>query len=350
MDSDFVTRIQSLNLTEDEDEVIIVGRSQRGKIPEECSLSLLGRFLTNRPYNQRAAKSLLQSVWKLGADLKIIDDREGLFQFKFTLESQLMWVMNNGPWSFNGNILVLRRWEIGMTASSVTFPVLLIWIQIRGLPFDLVSEEVGREIESGMGRVVELDTKAFTAEQAQFIRVRVEIPLDKPIRRGGSVLNLEGSKTRIGFKYERLVGLCFQCGRFGHERRSRTASRDRHEAETPYGEWLRADTKAKEGHGVAEGGFKPRQTRSAPWSETALEKGQANRFPSQSVVRAMPRQTEALNENNTKSSNGNILADSKDVRSQKSLTTELLRTKILGLDSLMQKTADHTIKAPNPNL
>lgn len=166
MDSDFIARIQSLNLTEDEDEVIMVGRSQRGKILDECSLSLLGRFLTNRPYNQRAAKSLLQSVWKLGADLKIIDVGEGLFQFKFALESQLTWVMNNGPWSFDGNILVLHRWEIGMTASSITFPVLPIWIQIWGLLFDLLSEEVGQEIGSSMGRVVKVDTKAFTAEQA----------------------------------------------------------------------------------------------------------------------------------------------------------------------------------------
>ena len=33
---------------------------------EECSLNLLGRFLTNRSFNQRAAKALLRSVWKMG--------------------------------------------------------------------------------------------------------------------------------------------------------------------------------------------------------------------------------------------------------------------------------------------
>ena len=87
-----------------------------------------------------------------------------------------------------------------------------IWIQIWGLLFNLLLEEVGREIGSGMGQVVEVDTKALTVEQARFIRVRVEIPLNKPIHRGGSVLNPGGNKTRIGFKYERLVGLCFQCG------------------------------------------------------------------------------------------------------------------------------------------
>nr|POF19282.1 hypothetical protein CFP56_55829 [Quercus suber] len=206
MDSDFIARIQSLNLTEDEDEVITVGRSQ--------------------------SKSLLWSVWKLGTDLKIIDVGQGLFQFKFALESQLTWVMNNRPWSFDGNILVLRRWEIGITVSSVTFPVLPIWIQIWGLPFDLLSEKVGREIGSDVGRV---------------------------------------------------------CGRFGHERRSCTASSTVHEAETPYGEWLKASTKIREDHGAAEGGFRPRQTRSTPRSEMAPDKGQADRFPLQQAISALPR-------------------------------------------------------------
>ena len=94
---------------EDEGEVVTVGRSQWGKILEECSLSLLGHFLTTWPYNQRAAKSLLRTVLKISSDLKIVDVGKGLFQFKFTMESQLLWIMNNRPWSFDGHILVLRR-------------------------------------------------------------------------------------------------------------------------------------------------------------------------------------------------------------------------------------------------
>ena len=52
MDSDFIERIQRINLMEEEDEVVTVGRSQRGKILEECALSLLGRFLTTTTSEQ----------------------------------------------------------------------------------------------------------------------------------------------------------------------------------------------------------------------------------------------------------------------------------------------------------
>ena len=97
MDSDFINKLQSITLTKEEGEVIKVGVSQRERMLEECSLSLLGRFLTTRAFNQRAAKDLLRFVWRLGSDLRIVDVGDDLFQFKFTTESQLKWVLANGP-------------------------------------------------------------------------------------------------------------------------------------------------------------------------------------------------------------------------------------------------------------
>ena len=72
--------------------------------------------------------------------------------------------VNNGLWSFNYHLLLLRRWERGMTASSVTFMHLPIWVQVWGLPFDLFSEEVGNDIGKGLGRVVEVDSKAIASD------------------------------------------------------------------------------------------------------------------------------------------------------------------------------------------
>ncbi|KAK9987167.1 hypothetical protein SO802_032118 [Lithocarpus litseifolius] len=166
-------------------------------------------MVPNGPYNQRAAKELLRSVWKFGTDLRIVDVGDGLFQFKFTLESQLKWVLKNGPWSFDNHLLVLCQWERGMTVKSITFTVLPIWVQVWGLAFDLLSEEVARDIGKSLGQVVEIDHKAFTLEQARFIRIKVEIAIDKPLRQGGFFVNPEGDKVCIGIRYERLVGLCF---------------------------------------------------------------------------------------------------------------------------------------------
>jgi len=59
MDSEFLDRIQKLQLTTEEDEAITIRPVRRKEILEEYSLSLIGKFLTTRSINMRAAKNLL---------------------------------------------------------------------------------------------------------------------------------------------------------------------------------------------------------------------------------------------------------------------------------------------------
>ena len=117
-----------------------------------------------------------------------------------------------------------------------------------GLPFDLLVEEVSRDIGNGLGKVLDVDLKAFLSDQARFIRVRVELPLDKPLRRGGVVASPEGDKICIGFKYERLVGLCYQCAWIGHKNRDCSVPRDGKQGCLPYGEWLKARYRRNHGN------------------------------------------------------------------------------------------------------
>nr|POF18755.1 uncharacterized protein CFP56_59889 [Quercus suber] len=248
MDTDFLERIQNLKLMMEEGEEINVRPMQREKILEEWALSLIGKFLSSRALNQRAAENVPRSVWKMGNDLKIVDIGEGLFQFKFSIESQIKWVLDNGPWSFENQLLVLRRWEKGMTPHSVTFTTVPMWVQVWGLPFDLINEEAGRDIGRGLGRVVAVDSRALTADQAKFLRIRIEIPLDKPLRRGGPVISPEGDKTMVAFKYERLVGLCFRCGTFGHEEKVCKLPLVTVGGGNPYGEWMKAGFRGSQGN------------------------------------------------------------------------------------------------------
>lgn len=93
-------------------------------------------------------------------------------------------------------------------------------MQVWGLPFDLLNPEAASDIGRGVGRVIEVDNTAFSTEQARFLRVRIEVPLDQPLRRRGPVVSPEGDKSWVVFKYERITGLCFSCGRLGHEMRA----------------------------------------------------------------------------------------------------------------------------------
>jgi len=57
-----------------------------------------------------------------------------------------------------------------------------------------MSEVVGRDIGNSMGRFIEIDKRANQSEQAKFLRIRVDLPIDKPLRRGGNIVGMDGDK------------------------------------------------------------------------------------------------------------------------------------------------------------
>ena len=44
-----------------------------------------------------------------------------------------------------------------------------MWVQVWGLPFDLINEEAGLDIGRGIWSVVEVDYRALAADQACFL-------------------------------------------------------------------------------------------------------------------------------------------------------------------------------------
>ena len=49
-------------------------------------------------------------------------------------------------WVFYNQVLLLRRWEAGMTVKNVRFDSLPIWIQIWNAPFVMVCSQVAEEM------------------------------------------------------------------------------------------------------------------------------------------------------------------------------------------------------------
>jgi len=185
MDQEVVNSLGKLKLTKEEEEDIILADSNGSEIFEECSLSLFGHLLSDRHQNLRALKNTLKAAWKVGSDLRIVEVENNILQFKFGSRCQLEWVEKSGPWNFDNNLLLLCRWRKGLTTKNIRFSHSPFWVQIWGLPFENMTEAIGKDIGSKIGRVLEVDKRAMLADQAKFLRIRVEVQIDKPLRRGG---------------------------------------------------------------------------------------------------------------------------------------------------------------------
>jgi hypothetical protein len=194
LEQEMLENLKNMKLTADEEDDIIETDEQLGKVYYECTLSLFGRFLSTKSFNCQAAKDTLRSIWRMGPDFRIVEVGNEILQFKFPTDFQRRWVLENGPWSFDNNLLLLREWEKGMSSRSLIFTHCPFWMQVWGLPFDLMSEATGEKIGSKLGRYVTGDPKLGLLEQAQFLRIRVEVPINKPLRRGGWLTSPEGEK------------------------------------------------------------------------------------------------------------------------------------------------------------
>lgn len=251
MEQEVVEGFLNLRLTKDEETEIPITTRCRADLLEECSLSLFGRLLSDRQQNQRALKNTLRAVWKTGPELRIIDVGNNTLQFKFGSNYQMAWVENSGPWNFENNLLLLCRWKKGLTAENIAFTHSPFWVQLWGLAFEHMAEDVGRDIGNSIGRFIEMDKRAIQSDQAKFMRIRVDLPIDKPLRRGGNIVGLDGEKFWVKFKYERLPTFCYYCGRMGHDDKHCHASLDTQSAERQYGDWLRAYGNARSGNNMA---------------------------------------------------------------------------------------------------
>ena len=214
---------------------------------EECALSLFGKLLSNRQHNQRTLKSTLRAAWKMGLELRIVDVGKDIFQFKFTLEYQMEWVERNDPWNFDNNLLLLCRWKKGLSVSNISFTHSPIWVQVWGLPFENLSEEMGRDLGNNLGRYIETDKQSWLSKQAKFMQIHVDLPLNKPLCRGGNIVNLDGRKTWVTFKYKRLPCFCFQCELLGLDDRHYGSFPYNPDSPKQYGDWLKVGGNSKGG-------------------------------------------------------------------------------------------------------
>ncbi|KAK7860560.1 hypothetical protein CFP56_036702 [Quercus suber] len=108
----------------------------------------------------------------------------------------------------------------------------------------MISPKVASEIGRRLGEVVEVENRKAKEGQNLFMRVKVAIPIAKPLRRGGFIGGSDGQRLWVSYKYERLPLFCHFCGLLGHntEHCAEYYARSKNGSEVicQYGEWLKS--------------------------------------------------------------------------------------------------------------
>ena len=114
-----------------------------------------------------------------------------------------------------------------------------------------MSKENAEEIGALVGKVVEVD---FTSDgkvcMSQFLRVKVEFEVAKPLKSGFYLDRNPLPELWVRFKYERIAKFCYKCSRLGHLKAkciNMGANSKKALMQDPfgYGPWLKVDPMTK---------------------------------------------------------------------------------------------------------
>uniref|UniRef100_A0A803PEK6 Reverse transcriptase domain-containing protein n=1 Tax=Cannabis sativa TaxID=3483 RepID=A0A803PEK6_CANSA len=177
---------------------------------------LVGRFITDREIDFLAMQHKMASLWRPGRGLYVKELEPNLYLFQFYHEVDIGRVIEGSPWTFDRIQLVFKRLRSGENPRSVVLNSLDFWVQLHGMSTEFMSQRVVRDIANYIGSFVEADPNNFMGIWRDYLRVRVTIRVDRPLKRKMKLEKVGSPVCWAIFKYEGLPTFCLICGIIGH--------------------------------------------------------------------------------------------------------------------------------------
>ncbi|KAL5819940.1 hypothetical protein ACOSQ4_023782 [Xanthoceras sorbifolium] len=236
-------RCAKISLSEEDGPVAKMDKKAEEVGRKQISLSLVGKIVSNREVNREAFKATISSIWRTTKGVEVEAVGVNIFVFRFQCHWDRKRVLEGGPWSFDKQLLILKEvCGVGRVADT-DFSLVPFWIQLYNLPLVCMNKEAGIYLGGLIGEVQEIDSGGSGDCLGKFIRVRVLIDINKPLRRGLRVAMGENDElVSVLLCYERLPNFCYFCGLVGHLIRDCLLN-DKglmDDSNLKFGQWLRA--------------------------------------------------------------------------------------------------------------
>lgn len=227
---------------EEEEDPIQIG-GDGAPSDETTSMCLIGKLWTERSYNSFALMETMKKLWCLGKGMVCRDLGNNMIAFQFNSVRDLKKIQDMEPQHFNKHMLVLKKISKDIQPSAMKFNTVPIWVRIYDLPLCGKDIYTIQQIGSRVGDMIEIDNGMVNGITIS-VQLKVEINLEKPLKRGIKVRIGEGEPSWLPITYARLSSFCYYCGKLGHNIKdcemTQSQTEDIGEKELPYGDFLRA--------------------------------------------------------------------------------------------------------------
>ncbi|TXG73941.1 hypothetical protein EZV62_002520 [Acer yangbiense] len=150
---------------------------------KRLAFRLVGKILSNKLVNREAFTTLIPEIWKIkqGVEIEVVDGN--VFSFTFKCAEDRRMVLQGGPWRFDKALLVLVEPTERGAIQEISFNKAAFWIQILNVPLLCMMKEIGAFLGRMIGEFKEIDVGQSGECVGKYLRVRVVINVDEPLRR-----------------------------------------------------------------------------------------------------------------------------------------------------------------------
>lgn len=132
---ELINEWKKFSLKETEKDAFITLNTKLTKnIKDQLSHSLIGKLLSNRLISPASIKNAMNGAWKTRLKFEIEVAGTNIFAFKFQSQLDRDWVFNNGPWSFNKNLIVFEEPVTNQRISELKFNKIEFCLRLINLP------------------------------------------------------------------------------------------------------------------------------------------------------------------------------------------------------------------------
>lgn len=172
-------------------------------------------MVSGRKIKNRVVQIVLKAAWERFGRVTISEVDAQTLSFEFQNDRDREQIMDLSSWSVNNHCYNLKACNANMSVEELDFTKVVMWAQIQGLSLDMLNAKNAECIGSSIGRCVSFEEEHLM-RQRTFLRVQLEIDITVPLLAGFWWVNSNGQEKWAKITYERILDLCFGCGRIGH--------------------------------------------------------------------------------------------------------------------------------------
>lgn len=174
-------------MTEDEEAVADFTDDEEAEESPPVDWAIMGKVLSPTPVHVNTVRSAMRPAWgnPVGLKLRAIGEKgNNLFVAEFGCSTDMERALAGTPWMVGRYAVILQNYDKKLSASEIIFDRMELWVRILNLPLGWMNQTRGFRAMSLTGRVVKMDVDADGKASGAFLRARVAVEIDKPVRRG----------------------------------------------------------------------------------------------------------------------------------------------------------------------